>query len=68
VPAGTPKPTIEKLNGGIAKILQLPDVSKQMQNQGADPFPMTPDQFDAYVRSEVVKLGKIVKQSGAKAE
>jgi tripartite-type tricarboxylate transporter receptor subunit TctC len=39
-----------------------------MQNQGADPFPMTPDQFDQYLRSEVVKLGKIVKDSGAKAE
>jgi tripartite-type tricarboxylate transporter receptor subunit TctC len=68
VPAGTPKPTIDKLNAGISKILQLSDVSKQMQNQGADPFPMTPDQFDQYLRSEVVKLGKIVKDSGAKAE
>jgi tripartite-type tricarboxylate transporter receptor subunit TctC len=68
VPAGTPKPVIDKLNAGIARILQLPDVSKQMHNQGAEPWSTTPEQFDKYVRSEVTKLGKIVKESGAKAE
>ena len=68
VPAGTPKAAIDKLNGGIAKILQLPDVSKQMQNQGAEPWSTSPEQFDTYLRSEVVKLGKIVRESGAKAE
>ena len=68
VPAGTPKPVIEKLNDGIAKILKMPDVARQMQNQGADAMVMTPDAFDKFIRSEVVKLGKIVKESGAKAE
>ena len=68
VPAGTPKPVIEKLNDGIAKILKMPDVAKQMQNQGADAMVMTPDAFDKFIRSEVVKLGKIVRESGAKAE
>jgi tripartite-type tricarboxylate transporter receptor subunit TctC len=67
-PAGTPKAVIDKLNGGIAKILHMPDVSKQFQNQGAEPMTMSPEQFDQYMRSEVVKLGKIVKESGAKAE
>jgi tripartite-type tricarboxylate transporter receptor subunit TctC len=68
VKAGTPKPVIDRLNGGIIKVLHLPDVSKQLQNQGAEPYTMPADQFDQYLRSEVVKLGKIVKQSGAKAE
>jgi tripartite-type tricarboxylate transporter receptor subunit TctC len=68
VPVGTPKPVIDKLNAGIARILQLPDVRKQMQNQGAEPWSTTSEQFDQYVRSEVTKLGKIVKESGAKAE
>jgi tripartite-type tricarboxylate transporter receptor subunit TctC len=67
-PAGTPRPVIDKLNGGIAKILQIPDVSKQFQNQGAEPMTLSAEQFDKYMRSEVVKLGKIVKESGAKAE
>jgi tripartite-type tricarboxylate transporter receptor subunit TctC len=67
-PAGTPRPVIDRLNGGIARILQMPDVSKQFQNQGAEPMTMSAEQFDKYIRAEVVKLGKIVKESGAKAE
>ena len=39
----------------------------QLRNQGADPMPMTADEYDKYIRSEVVKLGKIVRESGAKA-
>ena len=66
--AGTPKPVIDKLNGAVVKILRLPDVATQLQNQGADPMPMTPEEYDKYIRSEVVKLGKVVKESGAKAE
>jgi tripartite-type tricarboxylate transporter receptor subunit TctC len=66
--AGTPKPVIDKLNGGVLKILRLPDVASQLQNQGGDPMPMTPDEYDKYIRAEVVKLGKVVRESGAKAE
>ena len=66
--AGTPRHIIEKLNGAVLKILRTPDVAAQLQNQGADPLPMTPDEYDKYIRSEVVKLGKVVKESGAKAE
>jgi tripartite-type tricarboxylate transporter receptor subunit TctC len=68
VRAGTPRPIVDKLNGAIIKVLQLPDVSKQLHNQGADPYTMPPEQFDKYIRGEVVKLGKIVRESGAKAE
>lgn len=67
-PAGTPKPVIDKLNVAIAGILRTPDVSKQMQNQGADAMVMSADEFDRFIRSEVVKLGKIVRDSGAKVE
>jgi tripartite-type tricarboxylate transporter receptor subunit TctC len=67
-PAATPRPVIEKLNGTIANILRTPEVAKQMQNQGADAMVMTADAFDQFIRTEVVKLGKIVKESGAKAE
>jgi tripartite-type tricarboxylate transporter receptor subunit TctC len=66
--AGTPKPVVDKLNGAVIKILSMPDVATQLRNQGADPMPMTPEEYDRYIRSEVVKLGRIVKESGAKAE
>ena len=66
--AGTPKPVIDKLNAAVVKILRDPTVAQQLQNQGADPMPMTPEEYDKYIRSEVVKLGRVVKESGAKAE
>ena len=66
--ANTPKPVIDKLNAAVIKILNLPDVSAQLKNQGADPMPMTPEEYDKYIRSEVVKLGKVVRESGAKVE
>jgi len=66
--AGTPRPVVDKLNAAVLKILSNPDVSQQLRNQGADPMPMTPEQYDKYIRSEVVKLGKVVRDSGAKAE
>jgi tripartite-type tricarboxylate transporter receptor subunit TctC len=66
--AGTPRPVVEKLNGAVLKILREPVVAQQLQNQGADPMPMTPDEYDKYIRAEVIKLGKVVRESGAKAE
>ena len=66
--AGTPKPILDKVHAAVIKSLTLPDVAAQLRNQGADPMPMSPEQYDQYIRSEVVKLGRIVKESGAKAE
>ena len=68
VKAGTPKPIIDRLNAAMIKVLHLPEVAKQLQNQGAEPYTMAPEQFDKYLRGEVAKLGKIVRDSGAKAE
>ena len=66
--AGAPRPVVEKLNAAVIRILSAPDVSQQLRNQGADPMPMTPEEYDKYIRSEVVKLGRVVRESGAKAE
>lgn len=66
--AGTPRPVIDKLNAAVIKILAMPDVAAQLRNQGADPMPMSAGDYDKYIRSEVVKLGKVVRESGAKAE
>ena len=68
VPAGTPQATLKDLNAAIVKVLQTPEVRDRMQSQGAEPVSSTPQELDAYIREEIVKLGKIVRQSGAKAE
>ncbi len=67
-PAGTPKPVIDKLYGEIAKILKTPDVEKRLTELGLDLSGMPPAQLGELVKADVPRLGKIVKESGARAE
>jgi tripartite-type tricarboxylate transporter receptor subunit TctC len=67
-PAGTPQPIIDRLYREIAKILQTPDVQKRLTELGLDLSGMPPRELAAMVKADVPRLGKIVKESGAKAE
>lgn len=67
-PAGTPAPVVQRLHDEFAKALALPDVRERMAKLGAEPSPMTPAQFDAFVRSEQEKYARIVKASGAQVD
>jgi len=67
-PAGTPKDVIAKWNGEVTKILSSPEMRERLTAQGADPAPTTPEQFAAFIRSEIAKYAKIVKASGAKVD
>ena len=68
LPAGTPKPIVAKMNGEIRKIVDIPDVRQKLISQGADPETNTPEEFAAYVKSEMVKWGKVVRDTGARAD
>src|SRR4051794_37994960 len=65
-PAGTPKEIVEKLNSQINKVIARPDVKEAWAKQGAVPMPMTPAQFDKYLREDIEKWANVVKLSGAK--
>ncbi len=67
-PAGTPPAIVERLYTEIAKILKLPDVSQRLSDLGLDLSGMPPAQLAALVKAEVPRLGKVVRDSGAKAE
>lgn len=67
-PAGTPRPVIMRLNTEVKKVLAMPDVKNFLFNQGLDPAPGTPEQFGAYIKSEMAKWAKVVKASGARAD
>jgi tripartite-type tricarboxylate transporter receptor subunit TctC len=67
-PAGTPKPIVDRLYAEISKILQMPDVQKRLSDLGLDLSGMPPQELAALVKADVPRLGKIVKESGAKAE
>ena len=67
-PAGTPKPVVARLNADIHKSLQDPAVEKRLANVGFEITYGTPEQFSAYIKSEIKKWAKVVKASGAKPE
>jgi tripartite-type tricarboxylate transporter receptor subunit TctC len=67
-PAGTPKRIVDQLNRQIALILQLPDTKKRLAALGFDAMENTPEQFTAYIRIEVAKWAKVIKESGARAD
>ena len=68
VPAGTPAPVIAKLHAAFVKALQFPDVVARLSMDGAAPVGNSPAEFGAYIKSEWVKWGKVVKASGATAQ
>ena len=67
-PAGTPKPVVTRLHGDTVKILRLPDVSQRLDGLGFEIVGSTPEQFGAYMRSEIKKWEKVVRASGAKPD
>jgi tripartite-type tricarboxylate transporter receptor subunit TctC len=65
-PAGTPKPIVTRLNADIHKSLQDPAVAKRLSAVGFEITYGTPEEFTAYIKSEIKKWAKVVKASGAK--
>ena len=68
VPAKTPAAVIARLNQEVARILALPDVRERLLSQGLDPVTRTPEEFGAWIRSEITKWAAVVKTSGVKPE
>src|SRR5438309_677358 len=58
-PAGTPKPIIDQLNAEIVKIMNRPDVKEAWAKQGAVPMPMSPTEFDKYLRADIEKWAHV---------
>ncbi|HJQ64025.1 MAG TPA: tripartite tricarboxylate transporter substrate-binding protein, partial [Burkholderiales bacterium] len=67
-PAGMPAAVVEKLNAAIVRIVKEPAMQKFLSEQGAEPLTTTPAEYGAYIRSEVAKWAKAVKDSGARVD
>jgi tripartite-type tricarboxylate transporter receptor subunit TctC len=61
-PAGTPKPVIDKLNAAVNAAVKRPDIVKLWTQQGAVPMSMTPEEFDKFLRADIVKWAEVVKK------
>ena len=68
VPAGTPRPIIDRLHQEIARVLQLKEIQDDAAALGTRAGGEKPEEFAAFVRSEVQKWGKVIKDAAIKAQ
>jgi tripartite-type tricarboxylate transporter receptor subunit TctC len=61
-PIGTPKSIIDKLNAAVNGVVKRPDIVKLWTEQGAVPMAMTPEEFDKFLRGDIVKWADVVKK------
>ena len=67
-PSGTSREIVSRLHAESVKLLKLPDVKDRLDATGFEPIGTTPDEFHAYLRSEVEKWAKVVKVAGIRAD
>ncbi|MCW0210746.1 MAG: tripartite tricarboxylate transporter substrate binding protein [Achromobacter sp.] len=67
-PAGTPAPVVDKLNAEIRRALQSPEMQKQLKAQGAQALGSTPQEYAAYIKSEIQRWGEVVKAADVKLD
>ncbi|MBI3938267.1 MAG: tripartite tricarboxylate transporter substrate binding protein [Betaproteobacteria bacterium] len=67
-PAGTLKPIVTKLNAEIVNVLRTPEVHDRLFASGVEVVGSTPEQFAQFIRAQLVKWARVVKQSGAKLD
>ena len=65
-PAGTARPVVDRVHASLLKSLKNPDVSKNLAAQGADPIGGTPEQHDAFNKSEIQKWIQVARKAGIK--
>jgi tripartite-type tricarboxylate transporter receptor subunit TctC len=68
VPAGTPKPVIARLNSEFNKLLQTADMRERLMALGSDIIGGEPKQLTDYMRVEIPRWAKVIKESGARAD
>jgi tripartite-type tricarboxylate transporter receptor subunit TctC len=68
VPAATPKEVVARLNAEVNKAVQNPDLRQRLAVGGSEPLGGTSEQYAAYIRSELQRWSKVVKDSGARAD
>jgi tripartite-type tricarboxylate transporter receptor subunit TctC len=68
VPAGVPQSIVNKLSAEVARIVKLPDVAERFHLDGAEPVGSTPKEFAAFLKAEMQKWSKVIKDAGIKPE
>lgn len=67
-PAGTPPAVVKRVADEVAAIVRLPDVKQRLDEMGTIPVGSTPAEFDAFIASETVKWGKVIREAKITAD
>jgi tripartite-type tricarboxylate transporter receptor subunit TctC len=67
-PARLPRPIVEKLNEAMREALNDATVREKLAQQGLEPVPSTPEEFGAFMRSELAKWAKVVRDTGSRPD
>jgi len=67
-PAGTPPAVVERLNAEVTRVMQMPEVRDRFRDLGAEPGPMKPAEYAAWVQGEVNKWTKLAREAGLQPE
>ncbi|NUZ07477.1 tripartite tricarboxylate transporter substrate binding protein [Schlegelella sp. ID0723] len=65
-PAGTPRPVIERLHTAVLDVMALPETRERLAAFGGEVTTSTPEEFAAHIRSEMARLGKVVRDANIK--
>ena len=68
VPKATPKPILDRIQAATRQVLDTPEVKERFKTFGLDPVASSPDEFTRFMRAEIVKWSKVIKDSGAKVD
>ena len=68
VPAGVSQAVVNKLSAEVARIVKLPDVTQRFELDGAEGVGSTPAEFTAFLKAEMQKWSRVIKDAGVKAE
>ncbi|MGH8619346.1 MAG: tripartite tricarboxylate transporter substrate binding protein [Burkholderiales bacterium] len=67
-PAGTPREAVDRVSQSVARIAAMPDIKERFTALGLDASANTPEQFSAFLKSEIEKFAKLAKLAGVKPE
>jgi tripartite-type tricarboxylate transporter receptor subunit TctC len=67
-PANTPRSILDKLNADVVKAVASPEMKQKLAEQGMTPKPSTSEEFSRYIKRDLAKYSKVVKDSGIQVD
>jgi tripartite-type tricarboxylate transporter receptor subunit TctC len=67
-PAGVPREIVARLNGDLVRMMRAPEMRERLAPMGIQPLASTPEEFGEFLKIEVARWGKVVREAGAQVE